>query len=187
MLEINGKIVTRWVIRSCAQAAAFLRTELGFPLLPSKVPLSPPSQILPGESSGDKGMLGPFYGALCMHSVPGRARRIHATGETIHTPTLSVGPVLGHHFQPQGIKQDKTAGMAEPWQTLCPVPLSSTCLGVVLPPAPPTDFPPPQWHRHRCQADARHIPGWSCRPFCLRALKPQKRWGGGGGPGAVSA
>lgn len=61
MLEINGKIVTRWVIRSCdTQAAASLRTELGLPLLPSKVPLAPPSQILPGESSGDKEMLGPF-------------------------------------------------------------------------------------------------------------------------------
>lgn len=57
-----------------------------------------------------------------MHSVPGRPRRSHATGETIHIPMLSLGPLLGHHFQPQGIKQDRTAGVVKPWQTLCPAP-----------------------------------------------------------------
>lgn len=61
MLEIDGKIVLRWVIRSHVQAAASLRTELGLPFLPPKVPPLPPSQILPGESRGDKEMLGPSY------------------------------------------------------------------------------------------------------------------------------
>lgn len=118
-----------------------------------------------------------------MHSVPGRPRRTHTTGAWT---TLSVGPVLGHQFQPQGTKQDKTAGMAEPWQTLCPVPLSSTCLGVVLPPAPLSNrfFTATMAQAAvpgRCQAH----PGLKLPPLLSEGIKTPEtlgwRWGTGGG------
>lgn len=115
MLKIYGKIVPRWVIRSCAQAAVSPRTELGLPL---------PSTITTSSDPARRkqwGQGGAWSSLLTTLHTPVRPRTSHATGETTHTTCL-VRPVLGEHFQPQGIKQDRTGGMAKLWQTLCPAP-----------------------------------------------------------------
>lgn len=177
-MEIYGKIVPRWVIRSCCTP----EDRAGAP--PPFHPKCHCHHLL--RSCQETAVRTRKFLLPTPHSAPGRPRRSHETGGTIHTSPFSWS-CFGRTFPTTRDKRGQS------WRDgrhcallLLSAPFSSTCLGMFLPPAPPADFLPPQWCRQRCRVDARQIPSWSCHPFCLRALKPQKRWGGGGGPGAVT-
>lgn len=96
------------------------------------------------------------------------------------TPALSAGPVLGEHFQPHGIKEDRAGGMADT------VPCSSS-----LPhsPAPGASCSPSRFFTAtmvqaavpgRCQAD----PELELPPLLSEGIKTPEtlgwRWGTGG-------
>lgn len=163
MLKIYGKIVPRWVIRSCAQAAVSPRTELGLPL--------PSTQSATVTTSSDParrkqwGQGGAWSSLLTTLHTPSTRQTQDKPCNWRNNPHQPVQLVL--FWENTSGHRESNRIELEGWPSpgrhcallLLSIPLSSTCLGVALPPAPPADFLPPQWRRHRCRADARHILG----------------------------